>query len=169
MTDAAFKQLIHRSKYEVHLKEELQKSQSYLCSALGRMPTVEELAAYTNRSCAVVRAHLKPRDVDCICSLDAPLFEEEDDEGWRLALAAPSDTYQPEVIVETKDQEMWVQRCLTELSESQRAVLLHRYCDNRIRTKREVAEMMGLTETRIAQIEAAALQILHRLMGAGPR
>lgn len=146
----------------VHMGEkiaQLTRISAELQQALGREPTVEELALHM---------HLPPEKVQEIIrasheplSLDFPLTEDGDMElGDVLAdhsLPAPSDSTSHHLL---KEQ---VAGLLAQLTERERAVLALRYglLDGRSRTLEEVGREFQVTRERIRQIEAKAIYKLR--------
>jgi len=93
-------------------------------------------------------------------SLDAPLDSKEDgDTSLTKLISSPSSVREMEVEHELRE---WLLQALAELGEKERDVIERRFLWNQ--TQQEVAHSLHLSRQRVSQIEAQALQHLHRLL-----
>ena len=149
----------------VHLTEVLsrvKRARGQLAEALGREPTVEELARRVRLPEAKVRMLLEAPEPPL--SLQTPVGNE--DSGTPLADFI-EDTNLPPVGLEidTHEQAQHLERALAALSERERQVLRLRFGlgTEREHTLEEVGAQLSLTRERIRQIERAALAKLRAL------
>jgi RNA polymerase primary sigma factor len=147
----------------VHQSEvinQLGRTQRELYAALGREPTVDELAAEMDLSAAtVVQLRLRAR---VPVSLDQPI----DDEGHSTLGDFVEDADTPatdELVVSTTLLREHLHAILATLPEREAAVLRLRYglTDGQPLTLRQIGEVYGLTRERIRQIENKAMTRLR--------
>jgi RNA polymerase sigma factor FliA len=122
----------------------------------GRCPTEEEMAAALKISVADYGALLEEiRPVTFVC-LDALQGNGEDDENHPRSDSIADPTQRdPVENVERRELAQLIAQRIQELPETQRKVLaLYYYEDLRLR---EIAEVLGLTESRICQIHTQAI------------
>jgi RNA polymerase primary sigma factor len=147
----------------VHIVERLQKlnrAERNLWAALGREPTLEEVAAEANlplQQAIEVRAAARAS-----ASLDAPVSDGEDALlGDFVAGEGPS----PEELVESSLRSQVLADALRSLPDRSRAVVVLRYGlgDADPKTLEEIGRRLGLTRERVRQIEVEALKRLSTL------
>jgi len=145
----------------VHVVEEvnkLKRSQQKLAAALGRQPTVEEIAVEAKSSPTRVQDLL---DASRTCvSLETPVG---DDGGSVLGdLIQDTDGVSAPELVERQAFEEGVRSLLEVLPARQGRIMRLRYGleDGRERTLQEVAQELGLTRERIRQLEKQSLAVL---------
>jgi RNA polymerase sigma factor for flagellar operon FliA len=138
-------------------EREIGRAERELEESLGRMPTDRELADALDVTVARlqrVRRRIHPADVD---SLDRPIGEAMSE--VRLGDTIPDPT--PGVADELDDRELrvYVRECLGLLSERHRVVVVG--CLLEGRTLREMAELLGITRSRVAQLKDDALRMIR--------
>jgi RNA polymerase primary sigma factor len=144
----------------VHIVERLQKmnrAERSLWTALGREPTLEEIADEANltlQQVNEVRAAARASS-----SLDAPVGEAED---ATLGDFVAADEMLPEERVELELRSQALQAALVSLSERELEVLTMRYGlgGTDPKTLEEIGRRLGLTRERVRQIEIDSLRRL---------
>jgi RNA polymerase primary sigma factor len=147
----------------VHIVERLQKMQRAertLWTALGREPTLDEIAEEASlpvQQVCEVRAAARAS-----ASLDQPVGEEDD---AVLGDFVPGDGPLPEEVVEDALRSQALAAALSALDDRQRRVLVDRYGLNGVepKTLEEIGRLLSLTRERVRQIEVEALRRLAAL------
>jgi RNA polymerase primary sigma factor len=147
----------------VHIVERMQKmnrAERNLWAALGREPTLEEIAEEANlplHQAKEVRAAAR-----AATSLDAPVGEAED---AVLGDFVPGEGPLPDEQVEDSLRSQTLALALRSLPDRHRAVVILRYGldDAEPKTLEEIGRRLGLTRERVRQIEVEALKRLATL------
>ncbi|HEY0415576.1 MAG TPA: sigma-70 family RNA polymerase sigma factor [Gaiellaceae bacterium] len=147
----------------VHIVERLQKmnrAERSLWAALGREPTLEEIADEANlplQQAKEVRAAARAST-----SLDAPVGEADD---AVLGDFVAGDGPLPDEVVEDSLRSQTLAIALRSLPERHRHVVVLRYGldDSEPKTLEEIGRRLGLTRERVRQIEVEALKRLATL------
>jgi RNA polymerase primary sigma factor len=147
----------------VHIVERMQKmnrAERSLWAALGREPTLEEIADEANlplHQAREVRAAARAST-----SLDAPVGEADD---AVLGDFVPGDGPLPDELVEDSLRSQILATALRALPERHRNVVVLRYGldDAEPKTLEEIGRRLGLTRERVWQIEVEALKRLATL------
>jgi RNA polymerase primary sigma factor len=147
----------------VHIVERMQKmnrAERSLWAALGREPTLEEIAEEANlplQQAKEVRAAARAST-----SLDAPVGETDD---AVLGDFVPGDGPLPDEVVEDSLRSQTLATALRALPERHRHVVVLRYGldDAEPKTLEEIGRRLGLTRERVRQIEVEALKRLATL------
>jgi RNA polymerase primary sigma factor len=147
----------------VHIVERLQKmnrAERSLWAALGREPTLEEIADEANlplQQAKEVRAAARAST-----SLDAPVGEADD---AVLGDFVAGDGPLPDEVVEDSLRSQTLAVALRSLPERHRHVVVLRYGldDSEPKTLEEIGRRLGLTRERVRQIEVEALKRLATL------
>jgi RNA polymerase primary sigma factor len=147
----------------VHLLQALTRlsaARRALAEALGRDPTVAELARRTRLPVPKVRLLLETPGT--IVSLQAPIRDEDETEFGDLL--RDTQTVPPDIPVLRGDTARQVTRALATLSDREREILKLRFGigTDHEHTLEEVGTRLSLTRERIRQIEAEALRKLGR-------
>ena len=145
---------------QANLLYRIGKAQSNLRSKLQRAPTTEEIAKKMDVSVTDVTNLLQVSDENI--SLSAVIDEEHD---FVLSDKLEQETIPPADLILLKNSLRYLLRtALTELdAKEERVVRLRFGLDGPDpRTLKEIGEMMNLSRERIRQIEAQALEKLHR-------
>lgn len=132
----------------------LESCRESLAQQLGRLPTRAELAATPELSEKELDALDQLRIRRAGVSLDAPVSEENADWGSQIGDSAPT----PEEHAERCSASQTLLDAVMKLPERERKVILWRFFDED--TQATIAPRLGVTESRICQIQAAALERL---------
>jgi RNA polymerase primary sigma factor len=147
----------------VHIVERMQKmnrAERQLWAALGREPTLEEIAEEANlplQQAKEVKAAARAS-----ASLDAPIGDADD---AVLGDFVPGDGPLPDEQVEDSLRSQTLADALRALPDRHRAVVVLRYGldDAEPKTLEEIGRRLGLTRERVRQIEVEALKRLATL------
>jgi RNA polymerase primary sigma factor len=147
----------------VHIVERLQKMQRAertLWTALGREPTLDEIAE--EASLPIQQAREVRAAARASASLDQPVGEEDD---AVLGDFVPGEGPLPEEVVEDALRSQALAAALCALDDRQRRVLVDRYGLNGAepKTLEEIGRLLSLTRERVRQIEVEALRRLAAL------
>ncbi|MGH8936716.1 MAG: sigma-70 family RNA polymerase sigma factor [Acidimicrobiia bacterium] len=151
----------------VHLHDLLgtiRQAQDALKGELGREPSAEEIAAETGVEPARVKDALEVADS---VSLESPVGED----GAELAdFIEDQEAVDPIEAVEERQVSEALRRSVAGLPELERTVLAMRYglADGRPRPLRELVDELGLSETKIRQLERQALARLREISAEIP-
>jgi RNA polymerase sigma factor FliA len=127
---------------------------------LQRMPTEEEIAARLEISVAEYQEWLSETRGLTLGSLENAGPEEE---GYNLLrYLADSDEHWPSQIVERAELERLLAAAIDKMSELERSVLSLYYYEEM--TLREIAQVLGLHESRISQLKSQAILRLRTFM-----
>jgi RNA polymerase primary sigma factor len=137
----------------------LYRARNELQQQLGREPGDQELAAAAGLSVRYVRellSYLQP-----VLSLNAPFGDDADQE---IADIVPDP--QAELMLSQPLQRVVaneLEELLRHLTDEERSVLTLRFglCDHSLHTRRDVAQVLGISNERVRQIEARALRKLR--------
>ena len=146
--------------YVVEREKRIARAQRRLTTALGRLPTDEEIAEAAEMPLGQVRG--VQAAARTVTSLDKPLGEEEQ---RSLGEVLESTDAQPDEEVELSLREDVVRTALGELPDEQRAVLELRYGladDAEPRTIEQVVDQLGMSRNKVRRLEARALERLAR-------
>jgi RNA polymerase sigma factor for flagellar operon FliA len=137
-----------------------------LTKALQRTPTDAELAAASGMSEQEIRQVLAGTDRAALLSLD-PLAS--DDEG--LAAGLVDGSPRPDDALVAAERIGYLRDAIAELPERTRLVVVGYYLENRQLT--ELADELGVTQSRASQLRSEGLELLHealsRLLGEDAR
>jgi len=128
-----------------------------LTKALNRTPTDVELAAASGMSEQEIRAVLQGTDRAALLSLD-PLTADDDGLGAGLVDRSP----RPDEALVDAERLGYLRDAIAELPERARRVVTGYYLENRQLT--ELAEELGVTQSRASQLRAEALDLLHEAL-----
>src|SRR5437764_4727650 len=147
----------------VHIVERLQKmnrAERTLWMALGREPTLEEIAEEANLP--IAQAHEVRAAARASTSLDQPVGEQEDAVFGHFV---GNDEPLPRDTVEGSLRSEALAQALAALSERERQVIILRYGldDAEPKTLEDIGRRLGLTRERVRQIETEALKRLAKL------
>ena len=142
---------------------DLDASRSALATALGRTPSTEELAASLGLTSEEVAANEHDVARAQVISLQG---SEDHDLAGLLVSSIPS----PEQALEDQEQLRYLRAAVVELPERQRLVVEQYFLHER--PMAEIAEQLGVSESRVSQIRAEALVLLRgalaRTLDAAP-
>ena len=128
-----------------------------LTRALSRMPTVAELAAASGLSEVEVRQVHEGTDRAALLSLD-PLASDDDGLGAHLVDHSP----RPEDALVAAERAGYLRDAIAELPERVRTVVVGYYLEHRPLT--ELAEELGVTQSRASQLRAEGLDLLREAL-----
>jgi RNA polymerase primary sigma factor len=146
----------------VHKKTEINRlnyARHELAQDLGREPSVEELAAFLEKSPDEVRDTIKISQLPL--SLETP---QDDEDGRLLGDTLPDyDAESPEDAAEASLIQDRVREVLEDLSPREAKVIMLRYGlqDGQTYALQQVGDRMGITRERVRQIESQALSRLR--------
>jgi RNA polymerase sigma factor FliA len=134
-----------------------ERAQSELQCKLGREPSEGEVAAFMNISETALREALEKSR-----AFSVMYFEDITAEGeaWEQSFACAIDS--PEEIVENNELAETLGNAIDRLPERERLVVSLYYYEEL--TQKEIAGIIGITESRVCQIRAGALHKLKTLM-----
>jgi RNA polymerase sigma factor for flagellar operon FliA len=132
----------------------LQALEDELTGTLGRAPSTDELAAATGMSPAEVADVRRDADRAVVLSLDAA-------DGVEPAVSATGED--PESIILTREKLGYLHDALAELPERLRSVVTAYFLEQR--PQQEIAASLGVTPSRVSQLQAEALRMLHAALG----
>ena len=139
-----------------------QRAVNDLNAKLGRLPDDRELATRLGVSEAELPALEHEAQLAVQVSLDAPAGA---DGSIGDSVAAPADDgIDPARHLEREDRRAVLLRVLATLSEQERRVVKLYYFENLL--MKEIAELLGVTESRICQIHGRILAVLRLRLGA---
>lgn len=151
--------LIRLPAYVVEGVNKMKNVERALIIALGREPTLEEVAKEMGMDVAKVK---KLRDSSKeVSSLDVAVGD--DDEATMGELIADTSSLTPEESMEIQTKNEVLDTILNTLEDREGDVIKYRYglMDGEPKTLEEVGQIFGLTKERIRQIEAKALRKLR--------
>jgi RNA polymerase sigma factor FliA len=128
-----------------------------LTKALHRSPTDAELAAASGMSEQEVRQVLQSTDRAALLSLD-PITPDDEGLGAGLVDVAP----RPDEALLAAERVGYLRDAIAELPERARRVVTGYYLENRQLT--ELAEELGVTQSRASQLRAEGLDLLHEAL-----
>lgn len=135
---------------------------SRLHSQLKRLPTDEELAADLNVEVSELADLEREASLATQVSLDTPMGE-----GQRLGdtvADTSEDAADPSVRLEADDRKELLLSVLKTLTEQERRVVKMYYFENLL--MKEIADLLGVTESRVCQIHGRILSVLRLRLGA---
>ena len=133
----------------------LQTVEDELTGALGRTPTGEEVAEATGLSPAEVADVRRDADRAVVLSLDAL-------DGVGAATRATGED--PESVILTREKLGYLHDALAELPERLRTVVVAYFFEQR--PQQEIAASLGVTPSRVSQLQSEALRLLNAALRA---
>ncbi|HVT21291.1 MAG TPA: sigma-70 family RNA polymerase sigma factor [Mycobacteriales bacterium] len=130
-----------------------------LSQNLGRTPTTEELAANLQMSARELDAHRARRETARVLSLDAPTGSAEGSGSGLADVLVELDGPTPESVVDEAESLALLGAALRLLPDRLRAVIDGYFIAGR--TSLELADELGVTESRIAQMRAEGLAMMR--------
>jgi RNA polymerase sigma factor FliA len=151
---------------------EMERAEMELRTELARPPAEKELADHLGLDLAALRDRILEIANSRIYSFDAPLPGQAEGAGSEASLldVVPSEGYaEPQPALDTNDAATALHEVIAELPEQQQFVLSCYYREE-LRL-REIAEILGLSESRVSQVHTKALISLRAAItaGSGPR
>jgi RNA polymerase sigma factor for flagellar operon FliA len=128
-----------------------------LASDLGRVPTIEELAEQLGTSRADLM-HLRDRVFrSVVLALDYRLGDEDEDLSL-VDVLVDRTASEPSEELESREMKSYLRDAVGLLPERHRLVVVGYFLEGR--TSEELADFLGVTESRISQLRSEALQML---------
>lgn len=141
--------------------KEIDQAVSELSNQLGRFPTDAEVAQYMGVTLEKYQKDAAKVALDNTLSLDA-LMEARDPEGYRFEAAAEDTHGQPEAALQERELQQVLAKGIGALQENEQ-IVLSLYYEKNLHMK-EIAQVMEVSEPRISQIHARAIQKLREYM-----
>mgnify|MGYP001104020228 CR=1 FL=1 len=141
--------------------KEIDQAVSELSNQLGRFPTDAEVAQYMGVTLEKYQKDAAKVALDNTLSLDA-LMEARDPEGYRFEAAAEDTHGQPEAALQERELQQVLAKGIGALQENEQ-IVLSLYYEKNLHMK-EIAKVMEVSEPRISQIHARAIQKLREYM-----
>jgi RNA polymerase sigma factor (sigma-70 family) len=126
------------------------RAQSELQEKLGREPETDEVAAHMHISEAALRGALEKSRTFSVMYLEDMALG---DEAWEQRVSC--DASSPEELAESAELAETLGRVIDALSEKERLVISLYYYEEL--TQKEIAQILGVTEARVCQIRAGAI------------
>jgi RNA polymerase sigma factor FliA len=140
---------------------EYQHAVNELSHRLGRLPQDQELAAHLGVSVSALVSLEQEAQLGMQVSLDAP---SGDDSQLGATLSRDDDEEaDPSRNIEAEDRRALLMRLLGTLTQQERLVIKLYYFENLL--LKQIAEILGLTESRICQIHSRVLALLKTRLG----
>ena len=148
--------------YTAERMRRLQAARTELRTALGREPTVRELAEQLGNSAEKVEQLLAL--IPEVSSLDAPVGEKGED---TVGTLLPSEELEPQAELIRRELKDLLDGMLLQLDERQRTILRLRFGmdDGVCRSLAQISTDLGISKERVRQLERRAMEQLQR-MGA---
>ncbi len=140
------------------LARKLEATEQRLATELGRVPSKDEMA----NSLGVSRSELARlqdrlfRSV--VLALDHETTDGSDEDLTLVDILSDEGAVEPSVELETREMHAYLRDAVKLLPERQRVVVSGYFLDGR--TSRELADFLGVTESRVSQIRSEALKAL---------
>jgi RNA polymerase sigma factor FliA len=139
---------------------EVETARSDLTAVLGRSPSSQDLATHLGMRVSDIDDLRRKVHGSVVLSLDAPSGEEEGGEGVTLAHSLLDDVQrQPTEVLEQREQARYVRDAVTCLPERLKEVVVGYFFQGH--TSAELAERLGVTESRVSQMRTDALKLMR--------
>jgi RNA polymerase sigma factor for flagellar operon FliA len=143
--------------------KEINQSIAYLSNTLGRFPTDEEVADYMGLSLERYEKYIASISLGNMLSLDFIIDGKDDDESQRDIPDQHRDE-QPELAIQQKELQYTLADGIRMLRKKEQLVISLFY-DQNLQIK-EIAQVMGVTPSRVSQIHTKAIKKLRAYMEA---
>lgn len=134
---------------------DVEATRTRLATALGRVPSNPEIAAALGLSEEEVTANEKDISRARVLSLESAREASLDD-------VLPANQPGPEAVLEHRERLAYLEEAIAELPERQRIVVQEYFLAER--PMAEIAQRLGVSESRISQIRAEALVLLREVL-----
>lgn len=141
--------------------KEIDQTVSELSNELGRFPTDGEVARRLGVSVEKYQKDAARVALDNTLSLDA-LMDSRDPEGYRFEVASEDARSQPESALQDQELQQTLAAAIRTLQKNEQ-IVLSLYYEKNLHMK-EIAQVMEVSEPRISQIHARAIQKLRDYM-----
>jgi RNA polymerase sigma factor for flagellar operon FliA len=143
----------------------LRKAIRSFCQANGRKPTIEELAVEAGLSEQEVLRYLAYEKWDYVGSLDATLGDGQEDEGALDGLVPVDPMKTPPETAEWRERLERLGRAIEHLPEREKQIIIMYYYEELYMA--EMAQLLGISESRVSQLHTRALYNLTRMLEGG--
>ena len=143
--------------------KEIDAAVSSLANELGRFPTDQEVAERLGIPTDKYQKEAARVALSNTLSLDA-LMDAKDMEGYRFELSDQDPKLQPETVLEDRELQETLASGISALQENEQ-IVLSLYYEKNLHMK-EIAQVMGVSEPRISQSHARAIQKLRDHMSS---
>lgn len=160
--------LQQRSRGESRRARALEQAYGAMIEQLGRMPDTREVAAYLGLTIAELRATLVDVGI-AVVSLSSP-FGDADGDGDRPSLIDQiADDTRLDVSTQVERQQLYhaLAGAVEQLAERDQLLLSLHYHDGR--TFKDIAQLLGVSASRVGELHAGALIKLRRALRAPER
>ncbi|MFM7069441.1 MAG: sigma-70 family RNA polymerase sigma factor [Actinomycetes bacterium] len=137
---------------------QLDRAEQELAGCLGRAPSGEETAAAMGMSRAELDAVRERLFRSVVLAFEHLATDSDDEDLTLLDVIADTDTLEPAAELEDRELRSYLRDAIHHLSERHRIVVVGYFLEER--TSQELAELLGVTESRISQIRSEALELL---------
>jgi RNA polymerase sigma factor for flagellar operon FliA len=144
---------------------QIAKAHEQLTQQLGRTPTAKELAASLKMSVRDLDDHRARCHAAMVLSLDAPTDSGDGTSAGLADVLAEPDAMTPEALLDEAESVALVRAAVRLLPTRLRVVIAGYFVEGR--TSVELADELGVTESRIAQMRAEGLAMMRHAL-AGP-
>ncbi len=141
--------------------KEIDAAVSELANELGRFPTDLEVSQRMGVSVDKYQKEAARVALSSTLSLDA-LMDGQDLEGYRFEVSSQDPNSQPETVLQEREFQQTLAQGIAALQENEQ-IVLSLYYERNLHMK-EIAQVMGVSEPRISQIHARAIQKLRDYM-----
>lgn len=141
---------------------EIDQATGELYSTLGRFPTDAEIAAKLGITETKYQEDLANISLCNVMSLES-LFEEQPQGGLAAGLPDTDTSQQPDQVLQEQELHQTLADAIRSLRDNEQIVLSLYYRDNL--NMKEIAQVMGISQPRVSQIHAKAIQKLRVYMG----
>jgi len=142
---------------------QVQEAEEKTGHELQRSPTTEEIAGELNWSGEQVEEVWRQCNFYSLLSLETVLFGEDQDAGMKLEEVISSGE-DPGAVLQEKEKIDLLARALEKLPERDRVILALHYQEEL--TQKEIAEVLEVSNVRVSQLHARALQKLKKILTA---
>ena len=143
--------------------KEIDAAVSALANELGRFPTDQEVADRLGVPVGKYQKDAARVALNNTLSLDA-LMDARDEDGYRFELPSEDERGQPETVLQEQELQETLSAGIGSLQENEQ-IVLSLYYEKNLHMK-EIAQVMEVSEPRISQIHARAIQKLRDYMSA---
>ncbi len=138
---------------------EVESARNQLESELGRTPTAEELASRAGISREDLASLQGRVHRSLVLSLDAPVGEEDGDPLTLGSSIIDEAQLTPSEVLEQRERATYVRDALAVLPERLREVVIGYFLNGE--TSADLAERLGVTESRVSQMRTEALKLMR--------
>jgi RNA polymerase sigma factor for flagellar operon FliA len=138
---------------------EVETARSELTAALGRTPTAEDIARHMGVPVGEVNQVQGQVHRSLVLSLDAPVGDEEGDSLTLATGLVDAAQLQPAEVLEQRERARYVTDALACLPDRLKDVVVGYFLEGQ--TSAQIAERLGVTESRVSQMRTDALKLMR--------